>query len=351
MMRGGTSRGPFFLASDLPRSPAERDAVLLSVMGSGHPLEIDGIGGGHPLTSKVAIVGPSRVPGADIDYLFAQVKVTERLVDTSPNCGNMLAAVGPFAIEAGLVPIEDGVTRIRIHNVNTGKLILAEIQTPAGRVNYTGDAMISGVPGTGAPIGLTFLDAAGSKTGALLPTGRARDHIAGFEVTCIDAAMPVVLVRAGDLGCSGQETPEALNANRGVLSALEEIRVAAGAAMGIPGAADTVIPKPILLAPGPNGLDMTVRYFMPHSCHTALAITGSVALASACVTPGTLAHDIVGGRPALTSFGFGHPTGRLDVAVEKGSPAPKCSVIRTARRLFEGAVFAVPHRALAEAAA
>ena len=169
MMRGGTSRGPFFMAADLPSDPAHRDALLLSVMGAGHELEIDGIGGGNPLTSKVAIVGPATMPGADVDYLFAQVRIRERAVDTSPNCGNMLAAVGPFAIEAGLVPASDGITTVRIHNVNTGKLIEARVRTPGGRVVYDGETAVDGVPGTAAPIDLSFLDVAGAKTGRLLP--------------------------------------------------------------------------------------------------------------------------------------------------------------------------------------
>ena len=205
VMRGGTSRGPFFLARDLPADPKSRDAVLLSVMGGGHDLGIDGIGGGNAVTNKVAIVGPATVPGADVDYLFAQVRVPEGIVDTSPNCGNMLAAVGPFAIEAGLVAATADRTHVRIHNVNTGKLIDATVATPGGRVTYEGEARIDGVPGTAAPIELSFPNAAGARTGHLLPTGRPVDRIEGIDVTCIDAAMPVMLVRAADLGCSGRQ--------------------------------------------------------------------------------------------------------------------------------------------------
>ena len=196
LMRGGTSRGPFFMASHLPRDPRQRDALLISAMGAGHELQIDGIGGGNPLTSKVAIVGPATVPGAHVDYLFAQVKVSERYVDTSPNCGNMLSAVGPFAIEAGLVHADEGATTVRIHNVNTGKIIEARVSTPRGQVSYEGDTAIDGVPGTAAPVHLAFADAAGSKTGKLFPTGRTIESIQGIEATCIDAAMPLVIVRA-----------------------------------------------------------------------------------------------------------------------------------------------------------
>ncbi len=216
LMRGGTSRGPFFLASDLPSDPAVRDEVLLSVMGAGHELEIDGIGGGNPVTSKVAIVGRSRVPGADVDYLFAQVKIAEREVDTSPNCGNMLVAVGPFAIQRGLVPASRGTTTVRIFNVNTQKIVEARVCTPEGHVVYDGDVAIDGVPGTAAPVHLAFLDATGSKTGELLPTGAASDLVEGVEVTCIDAAMPVVVIRASDLGKSGYEAPKGAQRGRGL---------------------------------------------------------------------------------------------------------------------------------------
>ena len=209
-MRGGTSRGPFFLAADLPADPVRRDAVLVGAMGAGHALQIDGLGGGNALTSKVAIVGPATVPGADVDYLFAQVKVLEREVDTSPNCGNMLAAVGPFAIEQGLVPARPDTTQIRIHNVNTGKIIEARVATPGGHVTYDGAALIDGVPGTAAPVYLAFVDAAGSRTCGLFPTGATREIIEGVTVTCVDAAMPLVVIEARSLGKTGAETPDEL---------------------------------------------------------------------------------------------------------------------------------------------
>lgn len=341
LMRGGTSRGPFFRAADLPRDRGARDAILLSAMGSGHDLQIDGIGGGHPLTSKVAIVGPPTVAGADVDYLFAQVKVRERVVDTSPNCGNMLAAVGPFAIETGLVRAAEGVTRVRIHNVNTGKLIEACIETPDGQVTYDGDARIDGVPGTAAPIHLRFLNAAGAKTGRLFPTGAAVEPIDGVDVTCIDAAMPLMLVRAKDLGKSGWEEPSALNADPAFLDRLEAMRIEAGKRMGFPNAADLVIPKPILLAPPRNGGAFSARYFMPHACHTALAITGAVGLATACTQQGTIAQTIVGEVTLPATLAIEHPLGHLDARLEMSAEGtdPIVSVIRTARRLFEGGVY------------
>lgn len=233
LMRGGTSRGPFFLASDLPRDRADRDAALLSIMGSGHPLQIDGIGGGNPVTSKVAIIGPSTVRGADIDYLFAQVRTDRQYVDYSPNCGNMLAAVGPFAIEAGLVEAQGNDTLVRIHNVNTGKLIEAKVPTRGREVIYLGDASIDGVPGLAAPIALTFMDAAGAKTGKLLPTGKPVDVIDGVNVTAIDCAIPMVLIRAADLGMTGYEDPQTLSANKDLIERMTRIRIEAGKLMGM----------------------------------------------------------------------------------------------------------------------
>jgi 2-methylaconitate cis-trans-isomerase PrpF len=362
LMRGGTSKGPYFLASDLPPEPQIRDQVLLAVMGSGHWLEIDGIGGGNPLTSKVAIVSPSKQPGADVDYLFAQVKVEERVVDTSPNCGNMLAGIGPFAIEAGLVPAQAGTTTVRIYNVNTKRLIEARIATPNKTVTYDGDVAIDGVPGTAAPVHLAFLGAAGSKTGKLLPTGSPVDSIEGIEVSCVDAAMPVVIARAADFGKSGHETVSELNSDKAFMARLEKTRIAAGQRMGIHDAADRVIPKPVLIAPPSRGGTLAGRYFMPHLCHGAFAITGSVAVATAAVTPGTLPAMLIGSRPLPTDLRIEHPSGRLDVRLEKHADyaEPAAFVVRTARRLFEGHVLvkrfaltggqasATPNRARAE---
>lgn len=342
LMRGGTSRGPFFLASHLPHDPRERDALLISAMGAGHELQVDGIGGGNPLTSKVAIIGPSSVPGAQVDYLFAQVKVVERIVDTSPNCGNMLSAVGPFAIEAGLVRAEVGTTTVRIHNVNTGKIIEARVCTPNGHVSYDGDTKIDGVPGTAAPVYLNFGDAAGAKTGRLFPTGQPTDAIQGIEVTCIDAAMPLMIVCARDLQKSGTETPAELDADRAFMTRLEALRVEAGQRMGFANAADLVIPKPVLIAAPRNGGTISGRYFMPASCHKAFAITGAVGLATACIKPGTIASALVGALELPKTIVIEHPSGAIDVRLENtsGKAEPAASLVRTARRLFEGAVFA-----------
>ncbi len=338
LMRGGTSRGPYFLASDLPTDRAAMAEILIAAMGSGHELQISGLGGGNALTSKVAIVGRSAVPGADVDYLFGQVMIREQSVDFSPNCGNMLAGVGPFAIEAGLVTATPGITKVRIHNVNTRKLIEARVQTPNGRVRYDGDEVIDGVPGSGAPIHLAFLDAAGSKTGKLLPTGKACDIIEGVEVSCVDAAMPVMLVRAFDLGVTGHECAADLNANKSMLEHLERLRLEAGRLMGIRNVRDSVIPKPVLLSEAVAGGHICARYFMPHSCHTALSVTGGIAIASAIGTPGTIAAKMARPAPLPASIRLEHPSGHLDIRVERPDPEqpPLAMVVRTARRIMEG---------------
>jgi 2-methylaconitate cis-trans-isomerase PrpF len=345
-MRGGTSRGPYFRSEDLPQDQASRDRVLAQVMGSGHELQVDGIGGGHPLTSKIAIVGRSSRPDADVDYLFAQASVMEAVIDTAPNCGNMLAGVGPFAIEAGLVPAEDAETRVRIHNVNTGKLIEAIIQTPGGEVTYAGTAAIDGVPGTAAPIRLSFLDAAGAKTGHLLPTGSVRDRIMGVEVSCIDMAMPLVIMRAADMGKTGHELPGELDLDSDFFARLEAIRREAGALMGLGNVSGLVIPKPVLVAEPAAGGALTARYFTPHKCHRSIAATGAIGIATACVTEGSLANEVavLPETGATVEIAIEHPAGRIPIELElapPGAPVPvrRASLIRTARRLFAGSVF------------
>lgn len=346
LMRGGTSRGPYFRREDLPQDPALRDRILAQVMGCGHELQVDGIGGGHPLTSKIAIIGPSARPDADVDYLFAQASVLERSIDTSPNCGNMLAGVGPFAIEAGMVAATDPETRVRIHNTNTGKLIEAIVQTPGGKVVYEGATAIDGVPGTAAPIRLSFLDAAGSKTGRLLPTGNVRDRVAGVEASCVDMAMPLVILRAADFGVTGHEPPAELDADKALFRRLEAVRREAGALMGLGDVADLVIPKPVLVSDPGTGGTLTVRYFTPRACHRAVAATGAVGVATACVLPGSLAHDIAG-PPApgpTVRVLVEHPAGRIPIELELAAPGAevpvlRASLVRTARRLFAGSVF------------
>ncbi|OWJ77957.1 4-oxalomesaconate tautomerase [Haematobacter genomosp. 1] len=345
LMRGGTSKGPFFLGSDLPSNVAERDRILLSVMGSGHPLQIDGIGGGNPVTSKVAIISPASVAGADVDYLFAQVRIDQQIVDTSPNCGNMLAAVAPFAIEAGLVTGTDGKTLVRIHNVNTGKIIEAELSTPNGKVCYMGDASIDGVPGHAAPIALTFLDAAGARTGQLFPTGMPLNHIGHVDVTCIDCAMPMVLMNAAALGVTGYETADALNADAALLRRIEAIRLEAGHLMGMGDVTQQVTPKPVLISPARQGGDLNVRYFMPHECHPSLATTGAIGIATAATSAGTVAAALIGDRPIPTVLRIEHPSGGLDIKLDERDGQRIAGVLRTARRLFDGVVYAKPEKA------
>lgn len=349
IMRGGTSRGPYFVGSDLPADTDRRDAVLLSVMGSPHPLQVDGIGGTNTLTSKVAIVSPSKQPGADVDYLFAQVSVNEAVVDTSPNCGNMLSGVGPFAIEAGMIKAGDKETLVRIYNVNTQSFIEALIQTPGGRVEYEGDARIDGVPGTGAPIKLNFLDAKGAVTGKMFPTGKPLDIVQGIEVTCLDMAMPMMLVAAESLGKTGGETPAELDADKAFLGRLESMRLEAGRLMGMGDVSGKVVPKVGLLSkPGKDG-SIRSRYFTPLVCHKAHAVTGAVCVASACALPGTVARNLV--RPGDFKAGvvrIEHPSGAIEVDLQvtgqgEAMDVTRAALLRTARRIFEGNVL-VPER-------
>ena len=338
MMRGGTSKGPFFLASDLPSDPAARDELLIEIMGSGHPLQIDGVGGGNTLSSKVAIVGSPTRADADVDYLFAQVGVSVMDVDTGPNCGNMLSAVGPFAISAGLVAAHDGETRIKVHNVNTGKIIEARIQTPGGQLHYQGDASIDGVPGSAAPVFLAFHDAIGAKTGRLLPTDMAKETIRGRRVSLIDGATPAVILFAEEFGLTASEEPLELEANLSFMRDLEAIRREAGERMGLGDVAGSVLPKPILVGKPGKGGHLAVRYFTPLTCHTALATTGAVTVAIAATVPGTVVNGALQDWSAPAELTLEHPTGRMTVRVENQATGnvPVVYVMRTCRRLFEG---------------
>src|SRR6478736_10460817 len=266
LMRAGTSRGPFFLREWLPDGDEARDQALIGAIGASDPLQLDGLGGGSTLNSKVAIVSRSSQPGCDIDYLFAQVGVGHRSVDTRPNCGNMLSGVAPFAIEQGLVAAKDGTTRVRVFNVNTKSQIDVTVRTPGGRVTYEGDTSIDGVAGSAAPIRLNFLDAWGAVTGQVFPTGNRIDTIDGIEVSCIDAAMPLMIVRASDLGVTGREKPAALDANTELLERLEVLRLQAGRRMGLGDVSDSVIPKPVLVSAGVSNDSITSRYFTPRKC-------------------------------------------------------------------------------------
>nr|WP_272920502.1 4-oxalomesaconate tautomerase [Streptomyces sp. SID5910] len=338
MMRGGTSKGAYFLAGDLPADPGARDDLLLRVMGGPDPRQIDGLGGGHPLTSKVAVVSRSDDPVADVDYLFLQVAVDRPEVTGRQNCGNILAGVGPFAVERGLVPAGDDETSVRIRMLNTGELAVASFRTPGGRVEYTGDAGISGVPGTAAPVVIEFPQGAGP----LLPTGNARDTVAGTEVTCVDNGMPVVLIPAGALGVTGCETPGDLEEDVTLADRLREIRLEAGRLMGLGDAEDATVPKLTLLAPPQGGGAVTTRTFIPVRCHTSIGVLGAASVAAGLRIPGGVGEGIAELPASGDRLRVEHPTGFLEVDVRL-DPGPlvvrRTAVVRTARKIFDGTVF------------
>lgn len=342
LMRGGTSKGPYFLASDLPREPALRDKVLLSVMGSPDARQIDGLGGADPLTSKVAIVAKSSRPGIDVDYLFAQVGVEQADVDVTPNCGNMLAGVGPFAIEQGLVAPAGAVTPVRIYMENSGNIAVANVQTPAGRVEYAGTTRIDGVPGSSAPISIELLDTAGSACGSLLPTGNLVDKIDGIDVTCMDNGMPVVLMRAGDLGRTGSESCADLDADTELKARIEAIRLKVGPLMNLGDVTKKVVPKMCLVSAPANGGAISTRCFIPHVCHSAIGVLGAVTVATACVLPGTVAYDLATlPSGAVKLLSIEHPTGEFTVELETDAASnhhavKRSALLRTARRLMDG---------------
>jgi 2-methylaconitate cis-trans-isomerase PrpF/tripartite-type tricarboxylate transporter receptor subunit TctC len=340
LMRAGTSRGPFFLRDWLPADEAARDEALIGAIGASDLLQVDGVGGGSTLTSKVAIVSRSTEPGCDVDYLFAQVGVGQKSVDTRPNCGNMLSGVAPFAIEQGLVAARDGETTVRVFNVNTRSRIDVTVLTPGGRVTYDGSTGIDGVAGTAAPIRLNFLDAWGAVTGSLFPTGHRIDRIDGLDVTCIDAAMPLVILRARDLGLSGRESPADLDADRALLARIESLRRAAGLRMGLGDVSESVVPKPVIASAGDDADSITSRYFTPRRCHASHAVTGAIGVATAFALPGTVAS-----APALRAgtrtVSVLHPQGRIDVEVVidgDGDAAriERAALVRTARKILQG---------------
>ena len=345
LMRGGTSKGPFFLSANLPVDVAIRDAVLLAAMGSPDTRQIDGLGGADSLTSKVAIVGPPSVPNVDVDYLFLQVVVNEARVDAGQNCGNMLAGIGPFAIEQGLVKPTGDLTDVRIFMVNTKSIAIAHVLTPGGRVQYDGDARIDGVPGTAAPINIDFLDIAGGSCGALLPTGNVRDSVAGLEVTMIDNGMPVVVVRARDFGKTGGESPAELDADGELKAHVERVRLAAGALMNLGDVTKKTVPKMCLVSAPQNGGAISTRTFIPHVVHKAIGVFGAVSVATACALPGSIAAEITGDAAYGTrSFEIEHPTGFFTVEMEivAGATGPRVarsSLLRTGRALMRGDVF------------
>ncbi|WP_219118938.1 4-oxalomesaconate tautomerase [Janthinobacterium sp. UMAB-56] len=352
LMRGGTSRGPFFLEADLPRDPATRERVLLAAMGSPDPRQIDGLGGAHPLTSKVGIVRPSTTPGVDLDFLFAQLQPASDQVDLTPNCGNMLAAVLPFALERGLLPLQEGATSARILTLNTGMQCDVTVQTPGKKLRYGGEARIDGVPGTGAPVTIDFLDTAGSVCSGLLPTGRVRDRIAltgadrgalALDVTCIDNGMPMVLLRAADLGLSGYEMVAELNADASLKQTLEALRLAAGKLMGLGDVGARSYPKMCLVAPPAKGGTIATRCFIPHVCHDAIGVLAAVTVATACMLEGAVTQGLAQvGAGLAQRVSVEHPSGEFSVELALAPNQPgqvvRAALLRTARLIMRGEV-------------
>ncbi len=341
-MRGGTSKGGYFVKSDLPADTAARDAFLLAIMGSPDPRQIDGMGGADPLTSKVAMVSKSAREGIDVDYLFLQVFVDKAVVTDAQNCGNILAGVGPFALERGLIAATGEETRVAIFMENTSQVAVATVQTPGGKVTYAGTAAIDGVPGTHAPIPLEFRDTAGSSCGALLPSGNAVDVVNGVPVTLIDNGMPCVVMKAADVGITGYEDRETLDANTELKARIEAIRLAVGERMNLGDVTDKSVPKMMLVAPPRNGGAVTVRSFIPHRAHATIGVLGAVSVATACLIAGSPAAEVAvvaeGSRKTLS---VEHPTGEMSCVLETDADGAVVSaaLLRTARKLMDGVVF------------
>jgi 4-oxalomesaconate tautomerase len=353
LIRGGTSKGLYFKASDLPEDTQSRDRILLAAMGSPDERQIDGVGGAHPLTSKIAIVSASADEKIDVDYLFLQVAVDKASVTDAQNCGNILAGVGPFAIECGLIPATNTTTDVQIRMLNTGAKAVARVQTPDARVEYEGDAQIDGVPGTAAAVPIDFLDIAGSSCGDLLPTGQTKDLIQGVEVTCIDNGMPVVLLRASDFGLQGSESPQELEANSELREQIESIRLEAGRRMNLGDVADKTVPKMSLISPASSGGTLNTRTFIPHRVHEAIGVLGSVSVATACMLSGSVAEEFYAGAASeiVSQLSIEHPTGSFTVEVEVDREGRdkvsirRAALLRTARLLMAGQVL-IPAKAL-----
>jgi len=348
LMRGGTSKGAYFLAADLPATTAERHAFLLSMMGTPDARQIDGIGGAHPLTSKVAIVDTSRDDDADVDYLFLQLGVDEAFVTDKQNCGNLLAGVGPFAVERGLVAARGERAEVRIRMLNTGGIATARFALNDGRPRYDGTCAIAGVPGTAAPIELEFADTAGSSCGALFPTGNALDTVAGIDVTCVDNGMPVVVLAAEAVGVSGGESCAELEGDAGLRRRVEDVRLAAGPLMGLGDVKELTIPKMTLVSAPADGGTLRTRTFIPHRCHDAIGVLGAVSVATAALIPGTAAATVAAPVTQPSRVTVEHPTGTLDATVELRGvdgnviriEVVRAGILRTARKLMDGMVFA-----------
>lgn len=341
LMRGGTSKGPVFLASDLPSDVRARNECLIKIMGSPDSRQIDGIGGAHPLTSKVAIVSPSRHENFDIDYLFLQITPETGVISDSQNCGNMLAAIGPFAIERGLVHAKKGETTVRVYMVNSDSRADLVVQTPDKQVTYKGSAAIDGVPGTHAPILQNYYGTAGAQCGALMPTGREQDIIHGLSCTLIDNGMPSILIRAVDLDISGYETPLELENNETLKATIEAIRLKAGEMMNLGDVKNKTIPKVCLITPPKQGGIIMTRSFIPHRVHQAVGVLAAASAAAGCMFRGGVAADIADfDEVNPCRVDVEHPTGKLTIELEWDGPTvTRTSIIRTAKKLMDGSVF------------
>lgn len=366
-MRGGTSKGLFFHARDLPADRTAQDAIFLSALGSPDPYgrQLDGMGGGISSLSKAVIIGPSTHPDADVDYTFAQVSVDRPAVDWTGNCGNLSSAVGPFSVDEGLVRVRDGEALVRIHQTNTRKIMQARFPVRDGRAVVTGDFVLPGVSGTGARIRVDILDPGGSVTGRLLPTGQATEELTvgnrRFRVSMVDAAKPAVFLDAADLGLTATESPEAIEADPDRMALLDAIRRAAGVAMGIAGTPDAMpLANPgvaIVAAPaafraldgrewGAESHDLAIRMLSMERAHRAVPLTGGFCTAVAAAIPGTLLHALARGDRPVGELRLATPSGILALGAEvvmqaTGIKAVSAGVFRTARRLMQGAV-AIP---------
>jgi 4-oxalomesaconate tautomerase len=343
-MRGGTSKGAYFLADDLPADHAERDDLLLRIMGTPDPRQIDGIGGAHPLTSKVAVVSPSAESGVDVDYLFLQLGVAEPTVTDQQNCGNILAGIGPFAVERGLVPPGPAQTTVRIRMVNSDSIAVAHFPTPGGVVEYSGGTAISGVPGTAAAVVLDFTDTEGSTGHGLLPTGNRIDEIDGIRVTCVDNGMPVVVAYAKDFGLTGYETTDELAADDALRERVQSLRLRAGELMGLGDVRNASVPKTTLVSPPVDGGTISTRTFIPLTPHASIGVLGAVSVVTAVLLDGAVGHDIARHEPGAARIDVEHPSGHLQVEVDVDPSADpprvrRSGVVRTARKLFDGTVF------------
>lgn len=341
-MRGGTSKGGFFLKSDLPTDEMARNNILLKIMGSPDIRQIDGMGGADPLASKVAIVSKSSRPDVDVDYLFLQVFLDQAIVTDAQNCGNILSGVGPFAIERGLVSVSNETTHVSIYMENTGQLAIASVSTPNNEVSYSGRARIDGVPGTHAAIPLEFRDTAGSSCGALLPTGNAVDLIDGVRLTLIDNGMPCVVLKAEDVGITGYEDRATLDANTGLKSRIEAIRLKVGELMNLGDVREKSVPKMMVVAAPRAGGVICTRSFIPHRAHASIGVLAAVSTATACLIPGSPASEVANIPNGLRkTMSVEHPTGEMTCILETNESGEVISsaLLRTARKLMDGKVF------------